>query len=198
MMTIKLIFTHALIIILMLSVCSCDGKNPGSTNQTINRTMKTSFYKLSATLNNGEQLDFLSLRGKKVLIVNTASKCGFTNQYADLEKLSERYKDKLVIIAFPANDFANQENGSDEEISEFCKVNYGVTFPIAKKAGVIKNEDQQLVFKWLTDKNMNGWNDQAPEWNFNKYLISENGDLLRYFESSVAPLDEQLVTLIEN
>ncbi len=197
-MTIKLIFTHALIIILMLSVCSCDGKNPGSTNQTINRTMKTSFYKLSATLNNGEQLDFLSLRGKKVLIVNTASKCGFTNQYADLEKLSERYKDKLVIIAFPANDFANQENGSDEEISEFCKVNYGVTFPIAKKAGVIKNEDQQLVFKWLTDKNMNGWNDQAPEWNFNKYLISENGDLLRYFESSVAPLDEQLVTLIEN
>ncbi|WP_051259625.1 glutathione peroxidase [Epilithonimonas tenax] len=160
--------------------------------------MKTSFYKLSATLNNGEQLDFLSLRGKKVLIVNTASKCGFTNQYADLEKLSERYKDKLVIIAFPANDFANQENGSDEEISEFCKVNYGVTFPIAKKAGVIKNEDQQLVFKWLTDKNMNGWNDQAPEWNFNKYLISENGDLLRYFESSVAPLDEQLVTLIEN
>ena len=197
-MTIKLIFTHALIIILMLSVCSCDGKNPGSTNQTINRTMKTSFYKLSATLNNGEQLDFLSLRGKKVLIVNTASKCGFTNQYADLEKLSERYKDKLVIIAFPANDFANQENGSDEEISEFCKVNYGVTFPIAKKAGVIKNEDQQLVFKWLTDKNMNGWNDQAPEWNFNKYLISENGDLLRYFESSVAPLDEQLVTVIEN
>ena len=197
-MTIKLIFTHALIIILMLSVCSCDGKNPGSTNQTINRTMKTSFYKLSATLNNGEQLDFLSLRGKKVLIVNTASKCGFTNQYADLEKLSERYKDKLVIIAFPANDFANQENGSDEEISEFCKVNYGVTFPIAKKAGVIKNEDQQLVCKWLTDKNMNGWNDQAPEWNFNKYLISENGDLLRYFESSVAPLDEQLVTVIEN
>ena len=197
MKTIKLVLTQAFIIILMMGLFSCDGKNPDSANPKINPSMKTSFYTLSATLNNGEQLDFSSLKGKKVLIVNTASKCGFTSQYADLEKLSERYKDKLTIIAFPANDFANQENGSDQEISEFCKVNYGVTFPIAKKAGVVKNSDQQLVFKWLTDKEMNGWNDQAPEWNFSKYLMSENGDLLRYFESSVSPLDEQLITLIE-
>ena len=197
MKTIKLVLTQAFIIILMMGLFSCDGKNPDSANPKINPSMKTSFYTLSATLNNGEKLDFSSLKGKKVLIVNTASKCGFTSQYADLEKLSERYKDKLTIIAFPANDFANQENGSDQEISEFCKVNYGVTFPIAKKAGVVKNSDQQLVFKWLTDKEMNGWNDQAPEWNFSKYLISENGDLLRYFESSVSPLDEQLITLIE-
>ena len=197
MKTIKLVLTQAFIIILMMGLFSCDGKNPDSANPKINPGMKTSFYTLSATLNNGEKLDFSSLKGKKVLIVNTASKCGFSSQYADLEKLSERYKDKLTIIAFPANDFANQENGSDLEISEFCKVNYGVTFPIAKKAGVVKNPDQQLVFKWLTDKEMNGWNDQAPEWNFSKYLISENGDLLRYFESSVSPLDEQLITLIE-
>lgn len=157
----------------------------------------TSFYSLKITLNNGEELDFASLKGKKVLLVNTASKCGYTPQYEGLEKLYEKYKDQLVIIAFPANDFANQESGSNEEIAQFCKANYGVTFPIAMKAGVIKNEAQQEVFKWLTDKKLNGWNDQAPEWNFSKYLVNENGELVSYFKSSVKPFDSQIISLIE-
>lgn len=182
-----------------LTMYSFNLENKANMNQHLELKSKpsTSFYSLKITLNNGEELDFASLKGKKVLLVNTASKCGFTPQYEGLEKLYEKYKDQLVIIAFPANDFANQESGSNEEIAQFCKANYGVTFPIAMKAGVIKNEAQQEVFKWLTDKKLNGWNDQAPEWNFSKYLVNENGELVSYFKSSVKPFDSQIISLIE-
>lgn len=161
-------------------------------------TPAVSFYSLSVTLNNGKKMNFASLKGKKVLLVNTASKCGYTPQYEGLEALSKKYKGKLVIIAFPANDFANQEKGDDAEIAQFCKINYGVTFPIATKAGVIKNADQQPVFKWLTDKKSNGWNEQAPEWNFTKYLIDEKGSLIRYYKSAIAPLDKEIVDAIKS
>ncbi|MCK9482010.1 MAG: glutathione peroxidase [Bacteroidia bacterium] len=182
-----------------LTMYSFNLENKTNMNQHLELKSKpsTSFYSLKITLNNGEELDFASLKGKKVLLVNTASKCGYTPQYEGLEKLYEKYKDQLVIIAFPANDFANQESGSNEEIAQFCKANYGVTFPIAMKAGVIKNEAQQEVFKWLTDKKLNGWNDQAPEWNFSKYLVNENGELVSYFKSSVKPFDSQIISLIE-
>ncbi|WP_164110710.1 MULTISPECIES: glutathione peroxidase [Sphingobacterium] len=193
----KSIISHVFIVATLLSGFSCNGQQTKSTETKTIPTMNTSFYNLSVTLNNGEKLNFSSLKGKKVLLVNTASKCGYTKQYEDLEKLSKAYKDKLMIIAFPANDFANQENGSDEEIAQFCKSNYGVTFPIAKKAGVIKNAEQQEVFKWLSDKQLNGWNDQEPEWNFSKYLISEDGQLLHYFKSSVAPLDQKMIDAID-
>jgi glutathione peroxidase len=156
-----------------------------------------SFFSLSITLNDGQKLDFSSLKGKKVLLVNTASKCGFTPQYEGLEKLYEKYKEKLIVIAFPANDFANQEKGSDEEIAQFCKKNYGVTFPIALKGGVIKNDEQQEVYKWLSDKNLNGWNNQAPQWNFNKYLVGEDGVLLNYFPATIEPLDTRIINAIE-
>jgi glutathione peroxidase len=156
-----------------------------------------SFYSLSARLNNGELLSFDSLRGRKLLLVNTASDCGYTNQYSDLQKLYEAHHDKLTVIAFPANDFHEQEKGSDEEIGKFCKVNFGVTFPIALKSSVIKGNDQQKVFHWLTDKTKNGWNNKPPSWNFSKYLISEEGLLMNYFDPAVSPLSEEILKAIE-
>jgi glutathione peroxidase len=156
-----------------------------------------SFYDLAITLNNGNQLKFSELKGKKVLIVNTASDCGYTNQYEDLQKLYEQHHDRLVVIGFPANDFKEQEKGSDEEIAAFCKLNYGVTFPLAKKtsvAGIEKNE----VFSWLSDKNKNGWNEQEPVWNFSKYLVSEEGTLLQYFDPGISPTAEEILRLIND
>jgi len=156
-----------------------------------------SFYNLKSTLNNGQELNFSQLKGKKVLIVNTASDCGYTNQYDDLQKLNEQYKDKLVILGFPANDFKEQEKGSDEEIAQFCKLNFGVTFPLMKKSIVIKNEQQNPIFQWLTDSTRNGWNQKAPSWNFSKYLINEDGALTNYFDPSVSPLSEEVKKSIE-
>ena len=155
------------------------------------------FHQLSATLNSGSQLPFSSFEGKKVLLVNTASNCGYTNQYADLQKLYDTYKDRLVVIGFPANDFREQENGSDEEIAQFCQVNFGVTFPLAKKSVVVKGQSQNTVFRWLTNKDQNGWNEQSPTWNFSKYLVNEEGTLTHYFEPSVSPLDEEVLQAIE-
>jgi glutathione peroxidase len=156
-----------------------------------------SLYNLSVQLNSGNELRFDSLKGKKILIVNTASNCGYTNQYADLEKLYEKYKDKLAIIGFPANDFKEQEKGTDEEIAQFCSLNYGVQFPLAKKSTVIKSKQQNEVFKWLTDKNRNGWNEQQPTWNFSKYLVDENGALIKYFDPAVSPMSDEVVKAIE-
>src|SRR5258705_6920762 len=119
-----------------------------------------SLYDLSVQLNTGNTLRFDSLKGKKILIVNTASDCGYTNQYADLEKLYEKYKDSLVVIGFPANDFKEQEKGSDADIAQFCKINFGVNFPLMKKSSVVKGVDQNKIFKWLTDSTQNGWNNK--------------------------------------
>jgi glutathione peroxidase len=157
-----------------------------------------SLYDLSVQLNTGNTLRFDSLKGKKILIVNTASNCGYTNQYEDLEKLAEKYRDKLLVIGFPANDFKEQEKGTDEEIATFCKLNYGISFPLVKKSTVIKNEKQNDVFKWLTDKTKNGWNDQPPSWNFSKYLIDEKGALVNYFDPGVSPLSDEVIKAINN
>ena len=156
-----------------------------------------SLYNLSVPLNTGDTLRFDSLRGKKILIVNTASNCGYTNQYEDLEKLYEKFKGKLAVIGFPANDFKEQEKGTDVEIAQFCKANYGISFPLAKKSTVIKGGQQNEVFKWLTDKSRNGWNDQQPSWNFSKYLINEKGELVKYFDPAVSPLSDEVVKAIE-
>ena len=156
-----------------------------------------SFYDLSAQLNNGALLSFNTLRGKKLLLVNTASDCGYTNQYSDLQKLYEEHQNKLTVIAFPANDFQEQEKGSDEEIGNFCKINFGVTFPIALKSSVVKGDDQQKVFQWLTDKTKNGWNNQSPSWNFSKYLINEEGVLINYFDPAISPQSEEVLKAIE-
>lgn len=155
-----------------------------------------SFYTLAAELNNGQQLDFNSFKGKKVLLVNTASDCGYTAQYDDLQKLYEQYKDKLVIVGFPANDFKEQEQGSDKDIAEFCRINFGVTFPLARKSTVVKSGEQNKVFQWLTDKNLNGWNTQPPSWNFSKYLVNEQGMLTHYFDPAVSPVSQEIVEAV--
>jgi glutathione peroxidase len=151
-----------------------------------------SFYSLATRLNNGEGLSFGSLKGKKILLVNTASDCGYTAQYADLQKLYEQYEDKLVIIAFPANDFAEQEKGDDHQIAQFCELNYGVKFPLALKSSVIRGPMQNEVFMWLSSKKANGWNEQEPTWNFSKYLVNEKGILTHYFDPSISPLSSEL------
>lgn len=156
-----------------------------------------SFYDLTIELNNGQQMKLESTRGKKVMLVNTASDCGYTPQYDDLQQLYDQYKDKLLIIGFPANDFGEQEQGNDNDIAQFCRVNFGVTFPLAKKSTVIKGKDQNEVFKWLTDKNKNGWNTEPPTWNFSKYLVNEEGVLTDYFDPAVSPTSKQVIKAIE-
>jgi glutathione peroxidase len=171
------------------------GKNV--TGLSNHRKPLISFYSLKGTLNDGSELDFATLKGKKVLLVNTASNCGYTNQYDDLQKLYEKNKDKLLVIGFPANDFKEQEKGTDEEIANFCKLNFGVNFPLMKKSFVKKNADQNDIFKWLTDSSKNGWNSKAPSWNFAKYLVNEEGVLTNYFGSSISPLSKNVVDAVE-
>ena len=173
-----------------------DKKNRAKPSQVNTAVFSTSFYSLKTVTNQGTIFDFSQLKGKKVLLVNTASDCGYTPQYADLQKLYEQYKDRLVIIGFPANDFKEQEKGSDEQIAAFCKANYGVTFPLAQKSSVVKGNQQNEVFKWLSDKNKNGWNDKQPKWNFSKYLVNENGILINYFDPAVSPLDREITEAI--
>jgi len=163
-----------------------------------NKQPPVSFYSLKGILNNGDTLDFATLKGKKVLLVNTASDCGYTGQYESLQRLHEQYKDQLVILGFPANDFKEQEKGTDEQIAAFCKVNYGVTFPLMKKTVVVRSAEQGEVFKWLTDSTKNGWNNKQPSWNFAKYLVNENGVLTNYFGSAVSPDSKEVLKEISN
>lgn len=144
----------------------------------------------------GGTIDFSRFKGKKILVVNTASKCGFTPQYEALEKVYEQYKDKLVIVGFPANNFGAQEPGSDGEIQEFCKARFGVKFPLASKVSV-KGDDTAPIYKWLTTKTENGVLDAEIKWNFNKFLLDENGKMIAYFESKVKPDDEAILKYLK-
>ena len=157
-----------------------------------------SFYSLKDILNDGTTFDFIQLKGKKVFLVNTASDCGYTGQYEGLEKLYRQYKDKLVMIGFPANDFREQEKGNDETIGRFCKENYGVTFLLMKKSSVIKGTTQNVIYKWLTDPAMNGWNDQQPTWNFCKYIVDEKGALVHFYGSAVEPNSSEIINAVNN
>ncbi|MBL7979879.1 MAG: glutathione peroxidase [Bacteroidetes Order II. Incertae sedis bacterium] len=181
----------------LIRKASKSGKNGTVISNENNASSIVSFYQQKAILNNGNPIDFSVYSGKKVLIVNTASNCGYTGQYAELQKLHEKLGDKLAIIAFPANDFAEQEKSSDNEISQFCQINYGVTFPIAKKGVVVKSKEQQPIFKWLTDSRANGWNSHQPDWNFSKYVIDEKGNLTNYFGPSISPLDSEFLKAVE-
>jgi len=173
----------------------------GSKNTSLtekNREPMDSFYELGATLNNGDTLDFSTLRGKKVLIVNTASDCGFTGQYAELEQLQARHPEDLVILAFPANDFKEQEKGTDAQIAEFCRTNFNISFPLMKKSRVVRGEEQHPVYSWLTNPSRNGWNSKEPVWNFSKYIVNENGRLTHFFGPTVSPLDQELTTALSD
>ena len=157
---------------------------------------QASFYELKAKTIDGKDFNFSDLKGKKVLIVNTASKCGYTPQYEDLEKLFKAYKDKnFVIIGFPANNFGRQEPGSNEDIKEFCTKNYGVSFQMMEKIDV-KGDDMNAVYKWLTSKELNGKMDSSVKWNFQKYLIDENGNLVDVAYSNEKPMDDKIVNWI--
>lgn len=155
-----------------------------------------SFYDLKTKTIDGKDFNFSELKGKKVLIVNTASKCGYTPQYEDLEKLYKDYKDKnFVIIGFPANNFGHQEPGTNDEIKEFCSKNYGVSFPMMQKIDV-KGDDMDPVYKWLTEKSQNGKMDSSVKWNFQKYMIDENGNLVDVAYSGEKPNCDKIVNWI--
>lgn len=151
-----------------------------------------SVYDISVTMNNGQKRNMSEFKGKKLLIVNTASDCGYTGQYDELQQLYEKYKGQFEIIGFPANDFKEQEKGTDEDIMAFCKINYGVSFPLTQKSVVKKGAYQHVVYQWLTQKDKNGWNSKSPSWNFSKFLINEEGVLTHYFDPAVSPLSKDI------
>jgi len=165
---------------------------------TDNIQPKTSVYNIPFELNNGKIETLAEYKNKKILIVNTASNCGYTNQYEGLERLYEENIDELELIGFPSNDFKEQEKGTDEEIAEFCKINYDVTFPLAKKSVVIKNDQQNKLFEWLSNKEENGWLSEAPTWNFCKYLINEDGVLTHFFEAAIEPLGAEIIVAVKS
>ena len=156
-----------------------------------------SFYDYKVTDIDGNTFDLSQLKGKKVLVVNTASKCGNTPQYEQLQEIFEKFgNSNFTIVGFPANNFANQEPGTNEEIEEFCQKNYGVTFPMMSKISV-KGDDMAPIYKWLTDKNLNGKMDSQVGWNFQKYLIDENGNLVNVIDPKTKPDDDKIVSWIQ-
>lgn len=149
-------------------------------------------YDYNALDINGNAVDFAAFKGKKLLIVNTASECGYTPQYEELEKLHKEYKDKgLVIVGFPCNDFGEQEPGTEKEIAAFCQKNYGVSFLMMSKISV-KGDDKHPVYQFLTQKELNGVADSEVQWNFQKYLVDENGKLVKHFGSKTSPMSEEI------
>lgn len=164
---------------------------------SMNLSAQNNFHSFKVKDINGKEFDLASLKGKKVLVVNVASKCGYTPQYKDLEALYEKYKAKnFVIIGFPANNFGAQEPGTDSEIKEFCTKNYGVTFPMMSKISV-KGDDMAPVYQWLTQKSQNGVLDSEVKWNFSKFLIDENGRMVAAYPSGEKPMSDKITSWIE-
>lgn len=155
-----------------------------------------SIYDFQVPALNGGTIRFADFKGKKILIVNTASKCGYTPQYEELEALYKKYAGKLVIVGFPANDFLFQEPGSNEEIAQFCKKNYGVSFPMAAKI-TVKGRKKAPIYRWLTQKEFNGFDDSKVKWNFQKYLLNESGRLIAIFPPATNPLSKDITDKIE-
>lgn len=192
------------ILIVFTGICfltSCKNVAQKMSESTSSQTTKSvmekkTIYQFKVKDLSGNEFDFASLKGKKILVVNTASKCGLTPQYKDLEALYEKYKNKnFVIVGFPANNFASQEPGTDKEISSFCQLNYGVTFPMMSKVSV-KGSDMCEVYKFLTQKAKNGLQDSEVEWNFQKYLINEKGELEKVIAPRILPTDATVVDWI--
>jgi glutathione peroxidase len=164
---------------------------PTQTSTSMNDSIK-SIHDFKVAALDGGSINFADFKGKKILVVNTASECGYTPQYKDLQALAEKYKDKLVVVGFPANNFGGQEPGSNTEIKSFCEKNYGVTFPMAAKVSV-KGDDIAPIFNWLTHKSLNQVMDAEISWNFNKFLLDENGKLIDKFNSNVKPMSNDIV-----
>lgn len=158
----------------------------------VNVSNKTSFYDFTVNSLSGDPVSLAQYRGKKIIVLNVASRCGYTPQYAQWEQFYRENKDQVVVLGFPCNDFMGQEPGSAADIAEFCQKNYGVTFPMFEKVHV-KGKDKAPVYQWLTDPAQNGWNSQEPSWNFCKYLINEKGELTHFFASKVTPSSEDFI-----
>lgn len=151
----------------------------------------SSFYDLKFTTLSGQAFSFEQLKGKKVLLVNTASECGYTPQYKELQALHEKWGNRIVVLGFPSNDFGAQEPGSNEEIGKFCERNYGVSFTLFEKSAVV-GTTKNTVYQWLCTKSLNGWNEDEPTWNFSKYLVNEQGELTGVFSPAVSPLSTEI------
>lgn len=184
--------------LLLLFSCQNNAQvKPNASKTTKSTSMKANIYQFKAEDLSGDSFDFSTLKGKKILIVNTASKCGLTPQYEQLEALYKEYKDKnFVIIGFPANNFASQEPGTNAEIGAFCQKNYGVTFPMMAKVSV-KGDDQSPIYQFLTQKSKNGVQDSEVEWNFQKYLLNEKGELEKVISPKTLPTDPEIVSWIK-
>jgi glutathione peroxidase len=191
------------ILIFSLILISCQNQAQQKQNQLVatpienQKVMIETIYQFKVTDLEGNVFDFAQLKGKKIMVVNTASKCGLTPQYKDLELVYKKYQDKnLVIVGFPANNFGSQEPGTNQEISSFCQRNYGVTFPMMAKVSVVGN-DMCEVYQFLTQKSRNGLEDSDVAWNFQKYLINENGQLEKVIAPQVLPTDASIIDWIE-
>ncbi|WP_284463434.1 glutathione peroxidase [Chryseobacterium sp.] len=170
---------------------SCTNQKSEISKAKTKELMGKTIYDFKVEGLDGKEINFADFKGKKILIVNTASECGFTPQYADLEKVYEDYKDKLVVVGFPANNFGGQEPGTNTEIGAFCQKNYGVTFPMAAKVSV-KGDDIAPIFKYLTEQELNGVKNTSILWNFTKFLIDENGKLIDTYVSTTKPTSESI------
>lgn len=189
-------------LVMAFLMISCQNQAQNAQNQTITdsktkTTMKKqSIHQFKVSDLEGNEFDFASLKGKKVLVVNTASKCGLTPQYKELQALYEKYgNEKFVIVGFPANDFMSQEPGTNDEIGAFCQKNYGVTFPMMGKISV-KGDGKHPLYQFLTEKSKNGLEDNDVEWNFQKYLLDENGELEQVISPRTSPMDSKIIQWI--
>ena len=196
---------NIILLILIISIISCKENSKKeekldkdmATTETASQQQAEDIYQFQVKTLSEEDFDFSSLKGKKIMVVNTASKCGLTPQYKDLQALYDTYKEEnFVIVGFPANNFAKQEPGTNAEIAEFCKLNYGVSFPMMSKISV-KGKDMHPLYQFLTQKSKNGFEDSKVSWNFQKYLIDENGNLVQVIAPKTLPTDESIVSWIK-
>lgn len=181
-------------IILLMSILSFFGCNSKNSKNTTSTT--SSIYDIKIEDVNGKPLDLNQYKGKKILFVNVASKCGFTKQYDGLQELYEKYKDKLVVIGLPCNQFGEQEPGTEKEIQSFCRMNFGVEFPITEKIEV-KGENQHPIYQWLTQKSKNGVKNSSVKWNFQKYMVDEEGQYMDVWMSMTKPMSSKITKHLE-
>jgi glutathione peroxidase len=193
-----MIMKKSLLLFLAISLWSCQNQAQKKETITIATSMtKETIYQFKVQDLAGDEFDFATLKGKRIIIVNTASECGLTPQYEQLQAVYNQYKDQnLVIVGFPANNFGSQEPGSNAQIASFCQKNYGVTFPMMAKISV-KGNDMHPVYQFLTQKAKNGLEDSSVQWNFQKYLINSNGELEKVVAPSTLPTDSAIINWIE-
>lgn len=197
------IYTMKKILFAFVTVVLCSCQNNAQTSKTaqLSKTApmeKQNIYQFKVEDLSGKEFDFASLKGKKILVVNTASECGLTPQYKDLEAIYQQFKgSNFVIVGFPANNFGSQEPGTNAQISTFCEQNYGVTFPMMGKISV-KGGDQHPLYQFLTQKAKNGYADSDVEWNFQKYLINESGEVVKVISPRTLPTDAEIVNWIKS